>query len=96
MTTLQEHIVQWHPTILAKIALVPQRLMNSYSIEVGPAKSKDNDQLQTQNALFQDGDLLVHFHGCRAAPERDCEKEMKPYYENWQREVRRLDGKQTL
>ncbi|ERF74196.1 hypothetical protein EPUS_03386 [Endocarpon pusillum Z07020] len=86
-----EHIVQWHPTILAKMALVPQRLMNSYSVDVRPAQGKDNDQLQTHNALFQDGDLLVHFYGCRAAPERDCEREMKPYYEDWQREVQRLD-----
>lgn len=25
-----EHIVQWHGTVLAKLALVPQRLLNSY------------------------------------------------------------------
>lgn len=28
-----EHIVQWHGTILAKLALVPQRVMNSYTKE---------------------------------------------------------------
>lgn len=28
-----EHIVQWHGTILAKLALVPQRLINSYMAE---------------------------------------------------------------
>lgn len=93
---LQEHIVQWHPTILARIALVSQRLMNSYSVDVGLIKSMEKDGLETQNALFQDGDLLVHFHGCGSTPKRDCEREMKPYYEDWERVVRRLDGKQTL
>ena len=28
-----EHIVQWHGTVLAKLALVPQRVMNSYTKE---------------------------------------------------------------
>lgn len=28
-----EHIVQWHGTILAKLALIPQRLVNSYMAE---------------------------------------------------------------
>ena len=27
-----EHVVQWHGTILAKLALVPQRLINSYAV----------------------------------------------------------------
>ncbi len=70
--------------------------MNSYSVDVGPAWSTENDGLETRNALFQAGDLLVHFKGCGTAAERDCETEMKSYYEDWQREVRRLDGKQTL
>ena len=30
-----EHIVQWHGTVLAKLALVPQRLINSYMAELG-------------------------------------------------------------
>lgn len=30
-----EHIVQWHGTVLAKLALVPQRLVNSYTRAVG-------------------------------------------------------------
>lgn len=30
-----EHIVQWHGTILAKLALVPQRVVNSYTRAVG-------------------------------------------------------------
>ncbi len=34
-----EHIVQWHGTMLAKLALVPQRLMNSYVPERGTTSS---------------------------------------------------------
>lgn len=34
-----EHIVQWHGTILAKLALVPQRVLNSYTKETGAASS---------------------------------------------------------
>lgn len=30
-----EHIVQWHGTILARLALVPQRVLNSYTRETG-------------------------------------------------------------
>lgn len=30
-----EHIVQWHGTILAKLALVPQRILNSYTRDTG-------------------------------------------------------------
>ena len=30
-----EHIVQWHGTILARLALVPQRVFNSYTKETG-------------------------------------------------------------
>lgn len=30
-----EHIVQWHGTILAKLALVPQRVLNSYTRDTG-------------------------------------------------------------
>ncbi|KAI5309036.1 hypothetical protein KEM55_004236 [Ascosphaera atra] len=26
-----DHIVQWHPTMLAKLALIPQRMINAYS-----------------------------------------------------------------
>ena len=31
-----EHIVQWHGTILAKLALVPQKVLNSYTRDMGP------------------------------------------------------------
>ena len=30
-----EHIVQWHSTVLAKLALIPQRVINSYTKDTG-------------------------------------------------------------
>jgi hypothetical protein len=36
-----EHIVQWHGTVLAKLALVPQRLLNSYTRESGVAPGSE-------------------------------------------------------
>jgi len=35
-----EHIVQWHGTVLAKLALVPQRILNSYMRETGGGSSE--------------------------------------------------------
>jgi len=40
-----EHIVQWHGTILAKLALVPQRVMNAYTRE-GVERSSDGESLR--------------------------------------------------
>ncbi|KAI9839583.1 MAG: hypothetical protein M1819_002209 [Sarea resinae] len=67
-----EHIVQWHVTILAKLALVPQRTINSYSVDAA-----DHDD----NGLYRDGDFVVHFEGCDLGGKRDCEKELAPYYQ---------------
>lgn len=39
-----EHIVQWHGTILAKLALVPQRIINSYAVREAPMESKCQDR----------------------------------------------------
>lgn len=35
-----EHIVQWHGTVLAKLALVPQRVLNSYTRDVGTSTTE--------------------------------------------------------
>ncbi len=68
--------------------------MNSYNIDTSLGDGNDDNRPQRPSGLFQEGDLLIRFHGCGTAPERDCEKEMKSKYETWLREVRRLDGKQ--
>jgi len=62
------HIVQWHPTILTKLALVPQRIMNSYSSVSGG------------EGVYADGDFVIHFHECWK-PERNCEKEFNRYWD---------------
>lgn len=62
----QEHIVQWHPTILAKLALVPQRILNSYSKEKG---GQD----------YKEGDLVVRLYACGEAGEDTCETESQRF-----------------
>jgi len=64
-----EHIVQWHGTILAKLAMVPQNLLNAYAN--GPA---------SQNGQFSEGDLVANFPGCDR-DERNCMDEQKPYWD---------------
>ncbi|KAL4919988.1 galactosyl transferase GMA12/MNN10 family-domain-containing protein [Aspergillus aurantiobrunneus] len=69
-----EHIVQWHPTVLARLALIPQRAINAYS-KNSPGAAVDG--------TYKDGDLIIRFFGCDTDPNRDCESEMDPYYRLW-------------
>jgi mannan polymerase II complex MNN11 subunit len=66
----QEHIVQWHPTILSKLALVPQRTL-------GPYTRTD------QGDAYQDGDFVVMFTGCTKSGEQSCETVSASYYQKW-------------
>ena len=66
--------MQWHPTILTKLALVPQRIMNAYNV-LSPA--------QQGSDVYQDEDFLVRFAGCELDVNRNCEKEMDGFYEKW-------------
>jgi hypothetical protein len=70
--------------------------MNSYNYDIDSSEHPDADRSKAASGLFQMGDLLVHFHGCGTVAERDCEKEMESHYQNWQSEVRKLDGKRIL
>ena len=63
--------MQWHPTILSKIALIPQRSMASY-------------YRKNLGAGFQDGDFVVMFPGCAAKGSKSCEAESQQYLEKWQ------------
>ncbi|RCI12470.1 hypothetical protein L249_0375 [Ophiocordyceps polyrhachis-furcata BCC 54312] len=65
----QEHVVQWHPTVLSKLALVPQRTMAAYS------QSKLGE-------AYQKGDMVVMFPECKP---QTCEPESKPYLDQWRR-----------
>ncbi|KAF4121970.1 mannan polymerase II complex MNN11 subunit [Geosmithia morbida] len=56
-----EHMVQWHPTILSKVALVPQRKMAAYVYSnLGDA--------------YQEGDFVAMLTGCSPQGENSCEK----------------------
>ncbi|KAL4932736.1 putative alpha-1,6-mannosyltransferase subunit [Aspergillus undulatus] len=74
-----EYIVQWHPTVLARLALVPQRVINSYSKD-SPSAAVDG--------TYKEGDLVVRFFGCDADPARNCEREMEPYYNLWMKKLK--------
>ncbi|KAJ4297679.1 putative alpha-1,6-mannosyltransferase mnn11 [Kalmusia sp. IMI 367209] len=63
-----EHIVQWHGTILAKLALIPQNILNSYA--TGPANPKFGK--------YREGDFVANFPGC-ARDKADCAAEQKSF-----------------
>ncbi|OJD14497.1 hypothetical protein AJ78_05147 [Emergomyces pasteurianus Ep9510] len=74
-----DHIIQWHPTLLAKLALIPQRTFNSYTTE-SPALMPDS--------LYNDGDFVVRFLGCDAdKPVKTCEEQMETFWTKWARET---------
>ena len=62
--------MQWHPTVLARTALVPQRLLNAYSKDSRGA---------APDGEYQDGDLLIRFPACDNALAKDC-AELESYY----------------
>lgn len=66
--------MQWHPTILTKLALIPQRFINSYAIDI-PSRGT--------NARFGDGDFIARVPGCEKDEKRDCEAEITPFYNKW-------------
>jgi mannan polymerase II complex MNN11 subunit len=71
--------MQWHPTVLARTALVPQRVISSYS-KGSPRASSDG--------TYKEGDLVIQFRGCEDTEGRDCEQELEPYYKAWQKVVK--------
>lgn len=60
---------RWHGTILAKLAMVPQNLLNAYVS--GPS---------SQNGQYKEGDLIANFPGCDKEG-RECAKEHQPFFE---------------
>ncbi|PYH96254.1 hypothetical protein BO71DRAFT_448802 [Aspergillus ellipticus CBS 707.79] len=78
-THVLDHIVQWHPTILARLALIPQRVINAYS-KVSSAATTDG--------TYKEGDFVIRFPGCDTDTKRSCEKEMTPYYRLWSEKLK--------
>ncbi len=71
----QEHVVQWHPTILTKLALVPQNLLNSYGVDIPSRGGKE--------VMYKEGEFVVRLVGCELDQARYCEKEFDMYYQQW-------------
>lgn len=72
----QEHIVQWHPTILSKLAVVPQRYINAYSNSGDAA------------AEYRPGDVVVRFNTCMKTSPAACEAEADKYNKQWRSNFR--------
>lgn len=65
-----EHIVQWHPTILSKLSLVPQRTFNSFT--TGEADAK-----------YQPGDMALKIGECSKTDSSACMSEATRWSEKW-------------
>ncbi|OHE97623.1 galactosyl transferase GMA12/MNN10 family protein [Colletotrichum orchidophilum] len=66
-----EHIVQWHPTILSKLAIVPQRIFNSYN-------------RYEKGEIYKEGHFVVRAAGCTESGERACDEELSSFKPKWQ------------
>lgn len=64
--------LRWHGTILAHIALVPQKVLTTYT-------EKDT-KWAAPDGLYKDGDFTVFFGDCDNNSDRSCAQEMKPYF----------------
>ena len=67
--------MQWHPTILTKLAIVPQNILNSYGSDIPSRGGKE--------VMYKEGDFIVRFPNCELDANRDCEREIEPYYNQW-------------
>lgn len=86
-----EHIVQWHPTILAKLVLIEQRRMNSYSYAEAPEQD-ESGSIRSKDTMWRPGDFLVNFEDCDVDASRDCEHEFNEYYERWRKDTVEIMG----
>ena len=67
-------MVQWHPTILAKVAVVPQTVLGSYTNEVATAD---------QGEAYISGDFVAQFNGCNADEKNNCDTQLSKYGPKW-------------
>ena len=74
--------MQWHPTILAKLALIPERTMGSCS---ALPEGKPGD-----DCLYQAGDFVVHLVGCDKNGGEECQEEMERFYKIWVEKIERM------
>ncbi|MCJ1243932.1 hypothetical protein MMC30_001129 [Trapelia coarctata] len=76
-----EHVVQWHPTILTKLSLIPQRIINAYTVNI---ESRGGNEV-----TYKEGDFVVRAVGCEQDKARNCESEMDPWFQQWRRDVQK-------
>jgi mannan polymerase II complex MNN11 subunit len=62
---------RWHGTVLAKLALVPQNIMNSYDEVQATAAGK--------SGIYKKGDFILNFGDCNGK-DRNCKTEMMPHF----------------
>ena len=67
--------MQWHPTILTKLALVPPRTINAYTAEITSRGGAE--------VTIKDGDFVARAVGCERDANRRCEEEMELWYRKW-------------
>ena len=70
--------MQWHPTVLARTALVPQRMLNAYSKDSSGA---------SPDGSYKDGDFVIRFPACDGGEAQDCD-ELDPYYAMWSKKAK--------
>lgn len=63
---------RWHGTILAKLALVPQRIMNAYP--------RDNEAGSNKESMYQEGDFIAAFPTCIDDRKNSCEEDMASWF----------------
>ncbi|CDO91808.1 unnamed protein product [Kluyveromyces dobzhanskii CBS 2104] len=69
------HMLQWHPKILQKTALVvPKTIASLYDISKSKKNADDSDAF-----TYRDGDFVVTFSGCQQT--KTCETELEKYYQ---------------
>lgn len=68
--------------------------MNSFNFET--SLSDGEGLTRPLDSKYQKGDLLVRFHGCDSVAERDCDKELEPYWTAWEEEIVRIGALNTL
>lgn len=62
--------MQWHPSVLSKLALVPQRVLGSFTTA-------------DWGEVYEAGDFVVIFAGCESMPGRTCDAESARYLTKW-------------
>ena len=72
--------MQWHPTILTKLAIVPQKILNTYNIDSPGRGGRD--------VMYKKGDFAVRLVGCELDSSRNCESEFNVLYDEWKLQMK--------